>query len=40
MFLGFDKLLEGNLFEKDIDLAMFHAKRGAYVSNMLDIVPK
>jgi hypothetical protein len=39
MFLGFDKLLQGNLFLKDIDLAMFHTKRGPYVSNMLDIFP-
>jgi hypothetical protein len=40
MFLGFDKLLQGNLCLKDIDLAMFHAKKGPYVSDMLDILPK
>jgi len=40
MFLEFDKLLEGNSFEKEIDLATFHTKRGPYVSNILDILPK
>jgi hypothetical protein len=40
MFLGFDKLLQGNLFSKDIDLAMFHTMRSPSVSNVLDILPK
>jgi hypothetical protein len=35
MFLGFDKLLQGNLCLKDIDSAMFHTTKGPYVSDML-----